>query len=412
MGPGVDELVTSGDDSERSHLEVDGVASPDRWWVRTLALYGGVLAVLHVVSWQVQSRFTEPATIVKMPFAGSWFWDGWVRYDGGWYVGIAARGYEYVPGEQSSVAFFPGYPLLVDGLGSVIDNVSLAGILVTVACGAGAIVAFHLWCRDRLSPAAAATAVACLALYPYAYYLYGAVYGDALFVLSVLVAFLAFERDHLVVAGLAGAVATGTRLVGVAVVVGLVVGVLERRQVVTWDADRRRPRVVLTRLRPGDAGVLLSVGGLLAFMGFLWRRFDDPLLFQSVQTTWGQDSGWRTWIKQDFFSAWLREPDQLYTHGLLIQAVLLGLVVLTIPTVTRRFGWRYGAYLVTLIVIPAVGSQDLQGMGRYLLGAFPAFAVLGSLLFEHPAARRLVLPVSAVCLVVFTGLFANGHYLS
>ena len=108
----------------------------------------------------------------------------------------------------------------------------------------------------------------------------------------------------------------------------------------------------------------------------------------------------------------MREPDQLYTHGLLIQAVLLGLVVLTIPAVTRRFGWRYGAYLVTLIVIPAVGSQDLQGMGRYLLGAFPTFAVLGSLLVEHPAARRLVLPVSAVCLVVFTGLFANGHYLS
>ena len=68
---------------------------------------------------------------------------------------------------------------------------------VTLACGAAALVAFHRWCRDRLDPGPAATALLCLALYPYAYYLYGAVYGDALFLLSAVAAFLAFERDHL-----------------------------------------------------------------------------------------------------------------------------------------------------------------------------------------------------------------------
>lgn len=380
------------------------------FWVAPLLIYGVVLAVLLLVSWQVVTRYTEaipPAT----DFAGSWFWDGWVRYDAGWYLRIADDGYSYMPGHQSNVAFFPAYPLVMRGLGNVIANTALAGIVVTIVCGAGALVAFHRWCRDRLSPSAALTAVACLALYPYAYYLFGAVYGDALFLLCALLAFLAFERDHLLLAGVAGAVATGTRLVGVAVIIGLVVGVIERRGVV-GPGPGRRPRFDLSRLRPRDAGVLVSVVGLAAFSAYLWRRFDDPLLFQTVQETWGQESGWRTWLKYDVYLWLRRDPDLFYTHGLLIQAALFALVVLTIPTVVRRFGWRYGAYLGALLVIPAVGSQDFQGMGRYLLGAFPAFAVLGSFLAHHPLVRRCLLPLSAAALVVFTGMFANGRYIS
>jgi hypothetical protein len=389
----------------------DGARPVRPVWLAPLILYGAVLALLLVVNWQVQTRGVEPATIVKMPFDGSWFWDGWVRYDGGWYVDIARRGYWYIPDQPSSIAFFPAYPLLMRAVSRVIDNGALAGIFITIACGAGALVAFHRWCRDRLTPQAALTAVACLALYPYAYYLYGAVYGDALFLLCALVAFLAFERDHMIVAGLAGAAATGTRLVGVAVVVGLVVGVLERRRVVTRTGGWR-PAIEWRRLRPGDAGVLLSVGGLAAWMAYLWQRFDDPMLFQTIQAEWGQQSGWRTWFKQDFFMAWWDYPGRFYTHGLLIQALLLALVVVSIPFVGRRFGWRYGAYIATLVAIPAVGSQDFQGMGRYLLGAFPAFAVVGSLLADRPTVRRWVLPLSAAVLVVFTGMFANGRYIS
>jgi hypothetical protein len=345
-----------------------------------LAVYGAVFAVLVVVSWQVISRYTETAQgVPPVSFRGEWFWDGWVRFDAGWYSIIADHGYSYTPGQQSPVAFFPGYPLLVWALSGLFDNTQLAGIALTIVCGAAALVAFHAWCRDRLDPAAATTAVLCLALYPYAYYLYGAMYGDALFLLCVLLAFLAFERDHLILAGLAGAAATATRL-----------GRLQRR----------------------DAWVLLSVSGLAAWSLYLWNRFGDPLLFSTVQESWGQQSGVTTWIKRDFFATLYHRPSELYTQGLAFQALLGLAVVATIPAAIRRFGWRYGAYVGVLVLVPAVGSQDFQGLGRYLLGAFPAFAVAGALLAERPGVRRWVLPLSALVLVIFTGLFANGRYLS
>ena len=384
-----------------------------RIWVLPLALYATVFAVLALVSWQVITRYSETATgVPPVQFRGEWFWDGWVRYDAGWYTMIAEHGYSYSPGFQSPVAFFPVYPLLMRGWGAVLDNIPLAGITITLACGAAALVAFHRWCRDRLDPGPAATALLCLALYPYAYYLYGTVYGDALFLLCAVAAFLAFERDHLVLAGLAGALATGTRLVGVAVVVGLVAGVIERREVLTRAEGRRRPDVHLSRLRPRDGWVLLSLGGLVGWSLYLWSRFGDPLLFSTVQESWGQESGPSTWIKRDFFTTVVRQPDHFYAKGLVIQAAFGLLVVLSIPAVVRRFGWRYGAYTGFLVLVPAVGSQDFQGLGRYLLGAFPSFALAGALLAERPALRRVVLPLSAVVLAVFTGMFANGRYLS
>ena len=158
--------------------------------------------------------------------------------------------------------------------------------------------------------------------------------------------------------------------------------------------------------------MLLSVAGLAGWSLYLWSRFGDPLLFSTVQQSWGQRSGLNTWIKRDFFVALWHRPSELYSQGLVIQALFGLAVVVAIPAVVRRFGWRYGAYVGALVLVPAVGSQDFQGLGRYLLGAFPAFAVAGALLAERPAVRRWVLPLSAAVLVIFAGMFANGRYLS
>jgi hypothetical protein len=402
--------VLSSDVGERQR-ERTAAALPA--WLTPLGVYGAVLSVLLLVSWWSISNFTEtPSGEPPGSFRGEWFWDGWVRYDAGWYTMIADQGYYYSPGYQSPVAFFPVYPLLMRGVGGVIDNTPLAGILITIVCGAAALVAFHRWCRDRLDPRAAATALLCLALYPYAWYLYGAVYGDALFLLCALVAFLAFERDHLIVAGLAGALATGTRLVGLAVVIGLVVGVCERRGVFERVEGRRLPGLRPGRLKLRDSSVLLSLGGLVAWSGWLWARYGDPLVFSTVQESWGQQAGPSTWLKLDFFRTLRHQPDRFYGWGLLIQATFGLLVALSVIPIIRRFGWRYGAYVGSLVVVPVLGSQDFQGLGRYLLGAFPSFALAGALLVERPGVRRAVLPLSAVVLVIYTGMFANGNYLS
>ena len=101
-----------------------------------------------------------------------------------------------------------------------------------------------------------------------------------------------------------------------------------------------------------------------------------------------------------------------YTTGIFVQAVLaIGLLTLTLR-VGRKFGWGYAVYVVVVLAIPLIGSKDFQGIGRYCLAAFPAFAVMGQCLSERRRLAAGVLVVSALGLGLLCSGFARGAYVS
>ena len=231
----------------------------------------------------------------------------------------------------------------------------------------------------------------------------------ALFVAALVGAFLLLESDRPLLAGLAGAVATAARPVGVVLVIGLAVRALERR-----DALRpaRNGLVDWRRARWADAGVLVSLLGLGAWCLYLWARCDDPFAFASAQAAWNQGAGPETWLKLQFF----RDITDLRSPGawLLFMAhpVLTVGAACLLPRVFRRFGAGYGVYTALLIGLSALSTKNFFGMARYLLAAFPLFAVVGELLAERPALRRVALPVGGAGLGVLTAIFGTGYYLS
>ncbi|MGH9150642.1 MAG: mannosyltransferase family protein, partial [Acidimicrobiales bacterium] len=183
------------------------------------AIFVALAAVLFTIVGLSAAHLPGTAVEVeRFPETPAWA-AAWSHWDSGWYRAIADEGYTYAgPGAQSSVAFFPAYPALMAVLGRVVGDLLVAGVLITFACGLGVSLLFHHWCRARLGGRAAWTAGATLAAYPFAYFLTGAVYADALFLVGALGAFILAERGSLWLAGLAGAVATAARPVGGAVV--------------------------------------------------------------------------------------------------------------------------------------------------------------------------------------------------
>src|SRR6478735_1104835 len=111
---------------------------------------------------------------------------GWCQGDGSWYLRIAESGYFYTPGRQSSVAFFPAFPMLLRGFGAVLGDVRMGGWLLSVLAGGLSVLLFVCWVRTRLPLAGALTAVAVLVVYPYAFFLHGAVYSDGLFLVTAI----------------------------------------------------------------------------------------------------------------------------------------------------------------------------------------------------------------------------------
>lgn len=464
-------------------------------------LYATVALSIHLLPRHEEYPFQDP-----LSFRGASLLEGWVRFDGGWYHSIITTGYFYKPGGQSSIAFFPGYPMLVGAVSKLTGDVYLAGVVTTFLCGLAMAIVFYRWCARRSSPEKAATALMLLLVFPYAWYLYGAMYADALFVLGAIGAFYLVEKDRPVLAGLVAAVATATRPVGIAMVVGLVAVLLEHRGVIRipwfdrvrdvgWirslrrdgaagtgdgsviDLDRDRDldrspapaavgasatgstgtalvdeptggvgpaapaapsrphrtrrilgvEVTLRRLRLADAGVLLSMGGLLGWMAYLWASFGDPMLFIEVQSApgWDQGQGPSTWFKE----AWTDRLTHLYGHikegpatwtlmtytlGVTFQAALVFTFLAMIPSVVKRIGWGYAVYVLTLIAIPVLGSKDWQGTGRYILGSFPVFLALAGWMVDghHVWVRRAWLAASAVTLVFLTSAYARGYYLA
>ena len=400
------------------------------WW-RAALLFGAVAVVLWAVAWVSLSHLPHSTTYPgerwfrHQPWVG-----GWARWDSGWYKQIADHGYFFSSTGQSAVAFFPAYPLAMRIVGAVIGSSLVAGILLTLAAGLVVAVAAWAWFRRRLSPPAAWTALALLLLYPYAYYLYGVVYADALFIAAGLGAFLLLEHDHPWLAGLAGALATAARPIGVVVVAGLVVRALERRGVfprgssdggahdagrppaTSAAADGDRALVDIRRVRWGDVGVLLSVGGLAAYCVYLGVRFGEPLAFASAERYWGQGAGLRTWLKLDFVENVTDVGDPTAWLAYVAHPVVTLAALALVPRVFRRFGWGYGVYSLLVVGLAAFSTKDFFGMGRYVLAAFPCFAVAGELLADHPRVRAWVLGASGAALVVLTSFFARGSYLS
>ncbi|MEA2844281.1 MAG: hypothetical protein QOJ69_1952 [Actinomycetota bacterium] len=376
-----------------------------------VAVAAGLFAVaavsVAVLPWSGQPH-------VVPAFTGPGWLGGWAQWDSGWYVRIATDGYSYVPGQQSTVVFFPAYPLLMRLTGGLVGDTYLAGILVTLAAGVGAATLFAVWLRDRLGAAAAWSALLLFVLYPYSFFLFGAVYADAVFVVAAIGAFVLLERDRPWLAGMAAAVATAARPMGMILVVGLVLRALERRldEVPAQPGDETPAQPGAPHSWWSSAGVLVALVGVGAFSLYLWSRFGDPLAFLTGQEAWHQQAGPATWFKVQFFRDVTDVSSPLSWLSYVAHPVLTVVGLALVPGVFRRFGRAYGVYALLMIGLSALATKNFFGMSRYLLAAFPVFAVAGDLVADRPVLRRAAPAVSGIGLVLLTAAFARGYYLS
>ena len=384
-------------------------AVPDRWfparlfgacWATvTLATAAGIASL---GSYRVH-RISPHAT--TSGFLG-WL-QGWAWWDGAWYVGIIRDGYFFRSGRMSSVAFFPAYPVLGDGLTAVFRDPLLSLVVLSTLSGLAAAVLLHRWCLIRLEPPEARWAVAALVAYPCAFYLMGITYADGLFLAASVAAFVALEKDRPVAAGLLGALATASRPLGLAVVIGLWLRAIELGASAPDDAGGSRPR------RRSQAGLLLAPLGLVGYCAYLGVRFGSPFAFVQAQAGWKQEPGPATWAKLSWFRSMARAPflgpGQLHLLG---NAAVAVAALWLLPAVFRRFGRAYGVYTTILVVAAALSTKDFIGMARYVLPAFPLFAVVGVALARSPRLGRKALVASGCLLVVLSFVHGRGTLVS
>lgn len=341
--------------------------------------------------------------------------DGLNQFDGPEYLSIARRGYQ-----ARQLVWFPVYPMAIRGLSRLWDDPLAVAVGLTLVGGMASAVAFWWWSHlPRIRVTAPALALAAFLLYPYAWYLYGVVYSDAVFTAVCIAAFFLVERDRLLAAGLVGTLAAAGRPSGFALVLGLAVLVLERREVLVvrpgatgWVRDLGLPTALRrSAWRRRYLWVGVAATGLVGYCAWLWIRWDDPIAFVTQQRNY-HTPGTASMLKQQYFDAWHQGYDGRYLATSTAQGIIVALVVLAVPAVGRRFGWGYATYTLGLALLPAVSDASFLGIGRYLIPAFPVWALLGERLARRPAVAALWLLVSAGLLGLMMYGFSRSWYLS
>ena len=181
------------------------------------------------------------------------------------------------------------------------------------------------------------------------------------------------------------------------------------------------------------AYLALAPSGLLIYMGYLWVRFGEPLLFYTDQQDWNRqatgpletisNAGLRAYESvQWVFEPALRPQEvSLYVIADYLSFAInaYNLFFLIVALALLVVGLRYLplgllAYAFLVSVPPALfGTPEtpLMGFPRYMLVAFPLFTVLGSLLKNRWAFAGWM-AFSVIFSLVLTMLFITWRFVA
>jgi hypothetical protein len=340
------------------------------------------------------------------------FWDTFARYDSGWYFQIAKNGYRFVVGGPSvgvgkpgKIAYFPVYPLLMRSagrlFGSTDADVYLGGIVVSWTAFVLAMVALYYLARLDLDEDHAARATLLAAVFPFAFF-FGMVYTEALFLLLTVVTFYAFRTQRWVIGGLAGGLATATRVNGIIMLPALAW--------MAWRVGRsaRRERAV------AGLGLALVACGIGAYSFYVYQLSGNPLEWMASITGWGYHPGGAAWLApMQLIRRLFTHPYRyLVTDRMAVYDTLYGvtgvLFAVSIPFVWRRFGAAYGLFMLLNLYLP-LSSGVLEGLGRYCSVLFPMFIWLGSIRSRHATTALVV--AFALFYTLGLALFVTLHPL-
>jgi hypothetical protein len=342
------------------------------------------------------------------PLPGGSVAHAWYQWDSAWFTRIAEHG--YAASGLKAAAFFPLFPLLMAGLDPVLPGgVFGAGLVVGNLALFAALVLVHRLLATESDRGTADRALWYVVAFPTGFFL-AAAYNTALFLALTAGAVYALRRRRWWVAGVLGALATGTRSAGLLLLVPFCYEYL---------------RVHGRRVRLDALAVLLVPAGLAGYMSYTWRVLGDPLAFVHAQAHWSRHLDW-PWSAVGHQLGMIARQPRLFNdtgaHDLLdLGAVLFAAALIALafvgPWRLRRDQYAlplYGAALVAFMVIfPNAGDVNpypLQSAARLVLEVFPAFLVLARI-GARPVVDRAYVILAVGAQAVLLDHFLHGGWV-
>lgn len=301
--------------------------------------------------------------------------DLWGVWDSVWYMDIAQNGYStqalttQFP-EQTNFPFFPLYPLLMKGLGQVIGDPYLAGLLISNGCLLASAYLLYRLVEADSDCKTAKRAVKYLFLFPVSFILSG-VFTESLYLCLTLLCFFFAKRQRWQLASLSGMLLSATRPLGVLIMLPLFIEYLRRPRVSSEAAQlyHDKPKV----LNWNSLWLLLVPLGLLSFCLYNYHVTGDFLFFKTNQSAWNREFANPVVVVWEALKVGVGEP----RAKRLLEVFFVCTALTGLTAFRKRIGpayWMLGLYSLLIPLSAGIASQP-----RFTVVVFPLFIILAML---------------------------------
>lgn len=366
------------------------------------------LSFLSLVSFSAGKLFAYKPTFAYAyefsKYGLSGFFNKMASFDGVHYLGISENGYLNTGLVQ---AFFPLYPFLMRMLNILINNHLISGLLISHFFTLFSFYAFYYLVKMEYKQKIASWSLVFFALFVSSFYL-RSLYNESLFLTLIFTSLIAGKKKHYLIAGILGALASATRVVGIFIWPSLLLMV--------FFQDRRKFDAYLD--------VSLSALGLMAYMLYLQKFFADPLYFFHMQEQFGASRQTQLvsfprviWRYLKIF--WTVRPIdwKFYTYVqefILSLLALGGLALVSWQNFKKKIkiNWTFLVFAWGSYLLPTL-TGNFSSMPRYILVCFPLFIYLAILLEKKSWPWRFFyLTISLILLIINLILFTQGYWVA
>lgn len=330
----------------------------------------------------IVEKFGRLFIIPKTDFLGN---IPWANFDGVHYLSIAQHGYY-----QYEQAFFPFFPLLIKFIALAFKNDYLISALLIshVSFFIGLIILYRL---TKLK-----WVVVCLLLFPTSFF-FASVYTESLFLFLVLGYFYAVKKRKFLVAGVLAALASATRVIGIFLF-----------PILLWKLTKEKKKTL-----SGILGVLLSPLGLVSYMFYLWKEYNDPLMFFHVQSFFGanRSSNEIIFLPQVIYRYLKIFISVSFSFEYLIalfEFLSFVLVVFLLLRSRKKTPFSYQIFAWFSVILPTL-TGTFSSLPRYVLVIFPVFMAISE---KSNYFKIIYLIGGFITLTLATAYFLNGYFIS
>ncbi|MET9069986.1 mannosyltransferase family protein [Streptosporangium sandarakinum] len=326
------------------------------------------------------------------------FLDRWRHWDAQLLITIAEHGYGGDPAAKPDAglpAFFPGMPLALRLVRPLVGDWTLAGLLISLAAGAVAVVALARLAEFEGPRGTGWRAVLALLLWPMSVFLFVG-YSEALFLAFALPAWLAARRGRWPLAAALAAGASCVRITGLFLALALVVEFFTRRHPVRQAAWLAVPFVPL---------------GL--YSAYHYARTGDWLAWKHAQEAgWGRQLVWPWQSLATTWNSAMGDGQFAWAFRMEIAGAVVGVGLVLLLLYLRR--WSEFVY-VGLQVGALVCSAFYLSIPRSALLWWPLFLIIARTSVTGPPWRRGIIAVYALVagplMVLNTLSFMQGAWV-